>query len=270
MEKLSHFQLKLIMCFISVGHYFIHCRNHHLSTYKLSTTLQTQTLKASLPLLPLPQSQWESSLDCQPGDTVMFCHFGKQVSCLCNLPKDTEMLHQVGNQIPTPTPRHCVPASAETGSLFHVSRQRPCPPRTYTLPTGKRTPCSSSSVTASLAASKKISCSQVLAAEETQLPACKQQVCSGPREGARALMAQRKQPPAVLSNQIRQFLVSGMLVFLRPNSWKPHNFNKVGTCLKSWSGKRHFSSDSGYETNNLVHISELMFLYVHGIHLVIQ
>lgn len=158
MEKLSHFQLKLIMCFISVWHYFIHCRNHHLSTYKLSTTLQTQTLKDSL--LPLPQSQWESSLDCQPGDTVMFCHFGKQVSRLCSLPKDTEMLHQVGNQIPTLTPRHCVPASAETGSLFHVSRQRPCPPRTYTLPTGKRTPCSSSSVTASLAASKKISCSQ--------------------------------------------------------------------------------------------------------------
>lgn len=136
MKKLSHFQMKLIMCFISVGHYFIHSRNHHLSTYKLSTSVQTQTLKAFLSLLPLPQSQRESGLDCQPGDAVMFCQLGKQVPRLCYLPKDTEILHQVGNQIPTPATRHCVPASAETGSLFHMSRQRPCPPRTYTLPEG--------------------------------------------------------------------------------------------------------------------------------------
>lgn len=102
MEKLSHFQPKLITCFISVGHYFIYSRNHHLSTYKLSTSVQTQTLKA---LLPLPQSHGESSLDWRPRDTVMFCNLGKQVPCLCYLPKDTEMLHQVRIQIPTPATR---------------------------------------------------------------------------------------------------------------------------------------------------------------------
>lgn len=56
------------------------------------------------------------------------------------------------------------------------------------------------------------------------------------------------------SNQIRQFLVSEMLVFMGQNSWQSHNFNKVGTCLKSWSGKWHLSSDSGYETNNVAHV----------------
>lgn len=56
------------------------------------------------------------------------------------------------------------------------------------------------------------------------------------------------------SNQIRQFLVSEMLLFIGQNSWQSHNFNKVGTCWKSWSGKYHFSSDSGYETNNVAHV----------------
>lgn len=128
----------------------------------------------------------------------MFCHLGKQVPRLCYLPKDTEMLHQVRNQIPTPAPRRCVPSTAETGSSFHMSRQRPCPPRTYTLPPGKRTPCSSGSITAVLITSKRTSCSPVPAAEETQLPARKRWVRGGSRAGARALMAQRKQPPAAL------------------------------------------------------------------------
>lgn len=191
MEKLSHFQLKLIMCFNSVGHHFIHSRNHHLSTCKLSTSVQIQTLKGFfLPFLPFPQSQCELSLDCQLRDTAMFC--------LCYLPKGTEMLHQVGNQILTLTQSHCAPASAETASSFHMSRQRLCPPRTYTLPPSKRTLWSTGSITAALADSKRTICSPAPAAEETQLPVCKRQVCSGPRAGAGALVAQRKQPSAVL------------------------------------------------------------------------
>lgn len=133
------------------------------------------------------------------GDTVIFYHLGKQVPHLCCLPKNTEMLHQVGKQTPILAPRHCVPTSVENGSSFHVSRKMRCPPRIYTLPTGRRTQCSSGSIAAVLAASKRTSCIPVPAAEETWLPASKCQVCGGPSAGARALTAQGKQPPAGLA-----------------------------------------------------------------------
>lgn len=98
---------------------------------------------------------------------MTFHHLGEQIPCLCYLPKDTETLHQVGNKTPSPNSRHCVPVSAETGSLFLVSKQKSCPPRIYALPSSKRTVCSSGSITAALAASEGPSSSPSPAAEQS-------------------------------------------------------------------------------------------------------
>lgn len=149
---LRHFQLKLIMCFIRVGYYFVQSRN--LSTYILSISVWTQKLEAFLPPFSPPQRQIESSLGLSARRHVMFHYLGEQNPCLCYLPKDTETLHQAGNKTPTPNPRHCVPVSAETGSLLLVSKQKSCPPRINALPSSKRTVRSSGSITAALAASE--------------------------------------------------------------------------------------------------------------------
>lgn len=194
--------------------------------------------------------------DCQPGDTVMFYHLGEQIPCLCSLPKDTEILHQVGNKTPTPNPRHYVPVRAETGSLFLLSKQKSCPPRIYALPSskGQCTALAASQQPWLLQKAKFQPSSWGDAAsslEGTGLQRLKSRTQSqspcGPAETASR---------SARSNQIRQFLVSEMLVFMGQNSWQSHNFNKVSTCLKSWSGKCHFSSDSGYyKTNNVAHVT---------------
>lgn len=129
------------------------------------------------------------------GDTVIFHHLGKQVPRLCRLPKNTEMLHQVGKQMPTLAPRHCVPASVEPGSSFHVSRKMPLPPRTYTLP-GRRTQRSSRSVTAVLAASKRTSCSQ-----SQQLRKCG---CQPPSDRAAVAQGQEPEPSQPRGNSLQQ------------------------------------------------------------------
>lgn len=105
----------------------------------------------------------------------MFHHLGEQISYICYLPKDTEILYQVGNKTPTPNSRHCVPVSAETGSLFFVNKQKSCPPRIYALPSSKTGEYSSGSITAALAVCREPS----PAAEEMQFPAWQGQVCSG-------------------------------------------------------------------------------------------
>lgn len=123
---------------------------------------------------------------------MMFHHLGEQISHLCYLPKDTEILYHVGNKTPTLNSRHCVPVSAETGPLLFVSKQKSCPPRIYVLPSSKRRECSSGSITAALAASKGPTQAQ-------RLRRCSFQPCRD-RTGvrARALEAQRKQPPEAL------------------------------------------------------------------------
>lgn len=68
------------------------------------------------------------------------------------------------------------------------------------------------------------------------------------------------------SDQIDNSLQEKSLVFTGSNSGKLHNLHKVYKCLKCWSGKCHLSSDLGYGTNNIMCISTLMFLCVHGIH----
>lgn len=132
--------------------------------------------------------------------------------------KDTEILQHVGNKTPTPNSRHNVPVSAETGSLLLVSKQKSCPPRTYALPSSKGQ-CSSGSITAALAASKRPSPSPAQLRKHSFQPG---------RDRAAALkssgQSQRPCGPAetasrsACSNPIRQFLVSEMLVFMRQNS----------------------------------------------------